>query len=122
MDRTISLTDKWYYYDGLKIPFGTGLFAKKAEFPLQKTSSFTLRKKIICPKQVNDTVTVFFSGNFNGLTVFASGKEVPSSVNCDGITVYDITSALKTGKTTVTATFDEGNVNGFFLSVKRKYE
>lgn len=118
MDRTIALTDKWYCYDGVKKP----IFAKKAEFPVSKSSAFTLRKKIVCPKQVNDTVTVFFKGSFGDLKVFASGTELSSVVNQDGITVYDITPALKTGKTTLTATFSDGKVDGFFLSVKRKYE
>lgn len=120
MDRTILLTDKWYYYGGMKKPSsGIGFFAEKAVFPVKNNSSFTLKKKVICPKQVNDTVTVFFDGDYNGLRVFASGKEVSPRNIENGITVYDITPALRTGKTTVTATFSGGTVDGFFLSVKR---
>ncbi len=121
MDRTILLTDKWYYSDGLKKSFSPlfNVFCAKAEFPVRKNIPFTLTKKVICPKQVNDTVTVFFSGDFNGIKVYAAGKELTASINEDGVKVYDITPALKTGKTVITATFENGTVEGFFLSVKR---
>lgn len=120
MDRTILLNDKWFVYDGVKKPSShIGIPGKRTEIPVNKDSSFTLKKKIVCPKQVNDTVTVYFEGDFKSIELYASGKRLPALPDREGKKVYDITPALKTGITVLTAAFGGGCVSGFFLSVKR---
>lgn len=122
MDRTIELTDNWIYFDGEKRNGGTaGFFRKTAVFPVAGASSFTLRRKIICPKQVNDTVTVFFTGEYEGMRLYAKNVLLSPVKDGEGKTVYDITPALKTGKTVLNAFFEKGRADGFFLSVKRNF-
>ncbi len=123
MDRTILMNDGWCFYEGKKKPSRhKGLFARNAVFPMCIPDAFTLRKRLTCPKQVNDTVTVFFDGEYYGAEVFAGKNKIPPKKNYEGKTVYDITPALKTGVTVITATFKKGTVKGFFLSVKRNYD
>ncbi|MBR3768752.1 MAG: hypothetical protein IKL10_11025 [Clostridia bacterium] len=122
MDRTISLNDLWCFSDGIKKPQKLSLlFDKKTTLPVKRTSSFTIQRKIICPKQVNDTVSVFFTGEYEGIKVYAGKKLLWSEKDSEGRDIFDITPALKTGKTVITATFGTGNADGFFLSVKRNY-
>lgn len=122
MDRTVSLCDSWYCFSGKKTPGKSGVrLHKRVLLPQSGTSVFTLKRKFVCPKQVNDTVTVFFKGDYKSLEVFA-GKERLSPVSDGEKTVFDVTKALRTGKTVITAVVSEGSVENFFFSVKRNYE
>lgn len=122
MDRTVSLCDSWYFFNGSKKPGKSGVrLHKRVLLPQSGTSVFTLKRKFVCPKQVNDTVTVFFKGDYKSLEVFA-GKERLSPVSDGEKTVFDVTKALRTGKTVITAVVSEGSVENFFFSVKRNYE
>lgn len=119
MDRTVSLKDQWLFFDGKKAPGRKGLMLhKKVLLPQGSKDCFTIKRKFICPKQVNDTVTVFFTGGFKELTVFADKAEL-IPVSHGEKTVYDVTKALKTGKTVITAVASGGTVDDFFFSVKR---
>lgn len=122
MDRTISLNSEWYFYEGIKKPsVKGGLFKKTVTLPINSSDAFSVVRKIICPKQVNDTVTVYFDGDFSDMKVYAGKKLLNAFADENGNTVYDITAALKTGKTCLCATVSKGSINGFFLSVKRNY-
>lgn len=122
MDRTVSLNDGWYFFDGNKKPGKKGIrFHKSVSLPRKSSSVFTLKKKFICPKQVNDTVTVFFTGDYKSLEVFAGKEKLMPSENAEN-TFFDITRALKTGKTVITAVVSDGSIDKFFFSVKRNYE
>lgn len=123
MDRTILLDAEWCFYEGIKKPSAKGGFFKKyVSLPLQSDSAFTLVRKIICPKQVNDTVTVYFTGDFTELKVYAGKKLLVPVKNENGNAIYDITHSLKTGKTFILATASKGSAEGFYLSVKRNYD
>lgn len=122
MDRTVSLCDSWYFFSGKKTPGKSGVrLHKRVLLPQSGTSVFTLKRKFVCPKQVNDTVTVFFKGDYKSLEVFA-GKERLSPVSDGEKTVFDVTKALRMGRTVITAVVPEGSVEDFFFSVKRNYE
>ncbi len=122
MDRTVSLCDNWMFFEGAAVPGRKGTFFHKTlTLPKGSDGTFTVKRKFICPKQVNDTVTVFFTGDFSGIEVFA-GKSRLSPVTDGEKTVYDVTKALKTGKTVITAVVSGGTVEKFFFSVRRNYE
>ncbi len=122
MDRTVALCDKWYYFDGRKKAGRKGLFLKKSDnFPMSCEKTFTVKRKFVCPKQVNDTVTVFFESTDNDIEVFA-GKNRIEGVFDGEKTVFDITKELKTGVTVITAVIHGGTVEKFFFSVKRNKE
>lgn len=118
MDRTVKLNDSWHIINGKKKGV-SGIFSKKRELPFSCDAPFILERKFICPKQVNDTVRIFFEGEYEINEVRASDKILPPEKDENGKVTYNITPALKTGKTQITASFNKGNVNGFFFSVKR---
>lgn len=122
MDRTVALCDKWYFFDGRKKEGKKGLMLKKsASLPMSSENVFTVKRKFACPKQVNDTVTVFFEGTDKNIEVFA-GKSRIEGVFDGEKTVFDITKELKTGVTVITAVIHGGTVEKFFFSVKRNKE
>ncbi len=123
MDRTVCLNSDFFFFDGIKAPsvFNT-VFSGRTELPKKSDSGcFTLVKKIICPKQINDTVTVCFSGEYESIRLFAGKQELSPAGMTDEKACFDITPALKTGKTVLTAHVYGGGADGFFLSVKRDY-
>ncbi len=115
MDRTVLLNDKTYIING------GGLFRRKSFLPFESSASFTVEKKFICPKQVNDTVKIFFRGTVTPYRVFADKTLINPEKDADGNTVYDVTAALKTGKIRLKAYFGAGRVDGFYFDVKRNY-
>lgn len=115
MDRTVLLNDKMYIVNG------GGLFRKKSFLPFESTAPFTVERKFICPKQVNDTVKIFFRGTSAPYRVFADKTLLTPEKDGDGNTVYDVTSALRTGKIRLKAYFRAGRVDGFYFDVKRDY-
>ncbi len=123
MDRTVLLDSDWRFVDGVKAPSAFSAFSgKPAQLPAESDKiAFTLIKKIICPKQVNDTVTVYFDGEFKSIELFAGKKLLKPCAVDDKKQIFDITPALKTGKTVLTAHIFGGCVKGFYLSVKRSY-
>lgn len=120
MNRTVALPDKWYYHSGKK-PRKTagGFLNKNIELPFSCDSSYTLSRKFICPKQINDTVTVFFESQCD-IEVFASGKLLAPFRDEFGRMVYDVTAALKKGSTVISAVSDGGSIDAFYFRVQRK--
>lgn len=120
MNRTVALPDKWYYHSGKKPRKRAGGFLKKSiGLPYSDKTAYTLSRKFICPKQINDTVTVFFECD-DSIKVFASGKPlVPFKDEYDR-TVYDVTPALKKGSTVISAVSDGGSIDAFYFRVQRK--
>lgn len=120
MDRTIKLNDLWYIKKG-DSPEGLfgRLFNKPSFLPVKKDRDFCITRKIICPKQINDTVTVFFEGDYASLRVYAGKTLLRGEPDGNGHTVYNITPALKTGKTCISAYVPSGEIRDFYLSVKR---
>ena len=122
MDRTVALCDKWCFFDGRKKEGKRGMLLKKtASFPMSSDGVFTVKRKFVCPKQVNDTVTVFFESTDKDIEVFA-GKSRIEGFSDGEKTVFDITKELKTGVTVITAVIHGGTVDRFFFSVKRSKE
>lgn len=123
MDRTVCLNSDFIFYDGIKAPSVLNtLLSGRTELPVSsESSSFTLVKRIICPKQINDTVSVYFSGKYESIRLFAGKKELMPVGRINENEVFNITPALKTGKTVLTAQIHGGCAEGFFLSVKRDY-
>ena len=120
MDRTVLLKDQWQVFDGKDKPsLLRVLSCEKCLLPVRRESSFVLRRKIICPKQINDTVRIFFASAAEITDVFGGKKKLAPEVSPDGTAVYDITDALKSGSTVITAYFGKGEVSGFYLDVKR---
>ena len=115
MDRTVLLNDKMYIVNG------GGLFRKKSFLPFESTAPFTVERKFICPKQVNDTVKIFFRGTSAPYRVFVDKTLLTPEKDGDGNTVYDVTAALRTGKIRLKAYFRAGRVDGFCFDVKRDY-
>ncbi len=113
MDRTVKLDDKEYIINGKRF------FGKKSRLPFECTSLFTIERKFICPKQVNDTVKIFFTGDFRIKEVRAGELILPPVMDENGNLTYDVTAALKTGKTLIHAVFLNGRVDGFYFDVKR---
>ena len=113
MDRTVQLNDRKYIINGSRF------FGRKSSLPFESSSSFTVCRKFICPKQVNDTVKIFFTGDFRVKEVRAGKMPLTPEKGADGNVYYDVTDALKTGKTYITAEFLGGRVEGFFFDVKR---
>ena len=113
MDRTVKLDDKQYVIGGRRF------FGRKRSLPFECGSSFTVGRKFICPKQVNDTVKIFFTGDFEVNQVRAGKTVLVPEKGADGIVYYNVTAALRTGKTYITAEFFSGRVDGFFFDVKR---
>ena len=123
MDRTVALNSDWRFFYGLRKPSVFGEFrGVAASLPVESDKIvFTLTKRIVCPKQVNDTVTVYFDGSFKRIELLAGKKPLEGVLDENGKYVFDITSALKTGKTLLTAHVFGGSADGFYLSVKRNY-
>ncbi len=121
MDRTVCLNDNWYITDGSRkaSPFRRR-FTKGENLPQERKGEYTIARKFICPKQVNDTVTVFFDGDFTEITVFADKARLDAKKTEDGKTVYDVTPALTHGSTVISATVKGGKTTAFYFSVKRK--
>ncbi len=115
MDRTVKLDDKEYIINGKRF------FCKKSRLPFESPSLFTIERKFICPKQVNDTVKIFFTGDYEIKEVRAGKLVIPPVKDMDGKLTYDVTAALKTGKTRIHAVFLEGRVDGFYFDVKRTF-
>ncbi len=113
MDRTVKLDDKQYVIGGNRF------FGRKSSLPFESSSSFTVGRKFVCPKQVNDTVRIFFTGDFEVKEVRAGKMPLTPEKGDDGHVYYDVTAALKTGKTHITAEFSGGRVEGFFFDVRR---
>lgn len=113
MDRTVRLDDKEYRIGGSRF------FGRKTSLPFESSSSFTVGRKFICPKQVNDTVRIFFTGDFEIKSVRAGKMLLVPEKGDDGHVYYDVTAALRTGKTYITAEFSGGRAEGFFFDVKR---
>ncbi|MBO5396267.1 MAG: hypothetical protein J6A97_05225 [Clostridia bacterium] len=113
MDRTVKLDDKKYVINGSRF------FGRKSSLPFESSSAFSIGRKFVCPKQVNDTVRVFFTGDFRIKEVRAGKKSLVPEKGEDGHIYYDVTEALKTGKTYITAEFSGGRAEGFFFDVKR---
>lgn len=121
MDRTVQLNDKWYYSDGEKVPVKKAPFMKAtAVLPLGSKGTFTLRKKFICPKQVNDTVKIYFTGSFRDMKVYAGKNALKGEKDSVGNKIFDVTPFIGRGIVIITATFSGGQVDGFYYSVKRK--
>ncbi len=118
MDRTVILNDLWSFEASVKKPSGN-FFLKKDELPVKSASPFTLKRKIIMPKQVNDTVKAGFSGDYKIYRFYAGKNLVLPEENEDGEYVFDITPFLRTGISHITAVFESGEVEEFFLTVKR---
>lgn len=113
MDRTVKLDDREY------IIGGKGLFGKKSSLPYESESPFTIERKFICPKQVNDTVRIFFTGDFEIKEVRAGKLLLTPEKDVNGNITYNVTEALKTGTTRICAVFLGGRVEGFYFDVKR---
>ena len=113
MDRTVKLDDKEYVINGSRF------FGKKSRLPFDSSSSFTVIRKFICPKQVNDTVRIFFTGDFSIKEVRAGKQLLTPEKDVNGQVSYNVTEALKTGKVYITAEFLCGRVDGFYFDVKR---
>lgn len=113
MDRTVKLDDKKYVINGSRF------FGRKSSLPFESSSAFSIGRKFVCPKQVNDTVRIFFTGDFRIKEVRAGKKSLVPEKGEDGNIYYDVTEALKTGKTYITAEFSGGRAEGFFFDVKR---
>lgn len=113
MDRTVKLDDKKYVINGSRF------FGRKSSLPFESSSAFSIGRKFVCPKQVNDTVRIFFTGDFRIKEVRAGRKPLVPEKGEDGHIYYDVTEALKTGKTYITAEFFGGRAEGFFFDVKR---
>lgn len=121
MNRTAALPDNWFLYKSEKPRAKAGALLKKpVMLPVKDTSAFTLCRKFICPKQINDTVSVFFEGDFTEIKVFASKKQLSPEKDENGRTVFDVTSALKRGSTVISAVCNGGSVDAFYFRVKRK--
>ena len=121
MNRTVALPDNWYLSEGESPRKKAGGFLKKPVLlPVNKEGVYTLSRKFICPKQINDTVTVYFTGNYSSLEVYASGKRLSEEKDEEGRTVFDVTSALRKGSTVISAVVKGGNTEAFYFRVKRK--
>ena len=68
---------------------------------------------------MNDTVRIFFTGDFEIKSVRAGKMLLVPEKGDDGHVYYDVTAALRTGKTYITAEFSGGRAEGFFFDVKR---
>lgn len=110
------LDDKEYIINGKRF------FGKKSRLPFENGSLFTIGRKFICPKQVNDTVRIFFTGDFKIKEVRAGEMLLAPENDGNGNVTYNVTPALKTGKTYIQAVFCEGRVDGFYFDVKRTLE
>lgn len=122
MDRTLTINDMWRitHVNGKRLGFLKGL-SSKVTLPYSSVVSFTFKRKIICPKQVNDTVTVHFSPQNEPTAVLVGRKRLLPQKDEEGKNVYDITSALKTGQTSISVSFSGGKAESVFLSIKRNY-
>lgn len=121
MDRTVRLNDNWYITDGSKkASFLKRRFAKGENLPQERKGEYTIARKFICPKQVNDTVTVFFEGDFREIEVFADKTKLEAVKTDEGKNVYDVTPFLTHGSTVISATVKGGKTTAFYFSVKRK--
>lgn len=117
MDRTFKSNGNIYYFAGIseKIPLRKAFMQKSTELPIKSGSPFTLIKKLMIPKQINDRIFVSFSGDYTDIRVYA-GK---FSVRGDKNGLYDITPTLKRGRTVITLIVKGGSVTDFFVTVKR---
>lgn len=115
MDRTVLLNDKEFIINGRR------LFPAKAYLPYESSVPFTIKRKFICPKQVNDTIRIFFKGDFEINEVRADGVVLSPERDGEGNITFDVTSALKKGKIFLTASFYKGRVEGFYFDVKRNH-
>ena len=113
MDRTVKLDDKAYVINGSRF------FGRKRSLPFESSSSFTVGRKFICPKQVNDTVRIFFTGDAEVKEVRAGKQLLTPETDAEGRLTFNVTDALKTGKTYIEAVFSGGRVDGFYFDVKR---
>lgn len=113
MDRTVKLDDKAYVINGSRF------FSKKRCLPFESDTPFTIGRKFICPKQVNDKVRIFFTGDFEVKEVRAGKMLLTPVTDEKGNVTYDVTAALKTGKIYINAAFLKGRVEGFCFDVKR---
>ena len=113
MDRTVQLNDRKYIINGSRF------FGRKSSLPFESSSSFTVCRKFICPKQINDTVRIFFTGDAVIKRVTAGKLVLSPGEKINGCISYDVTAALKTGKTRITAEFEGGRAEGFYFDVKR---
>ncbi len=113
MDRTVKLDDKEYVINGSRF------FGRKSSLPFESSSAFRVGRKFVCPKQVNDTVRIFFTGDFEVKEVRAGKLPLAPEKCIDGHVYYNVTEALKTGRTYITAEFLGGRVEGFYFDVKR---
>ncbi len=120
MNRTVALPDNWYLYKDERPRKKAGGFLKKPVCLPVQGDSFTLCRKFICPKQVNDTVTVFFTGDYLSIEVYAAGKRLTGEKDEEGRTVFDVTSALRKGSTVISAVVSGGKTEAFYFRVKRK--
>ena len=118
MDRTVILNDLWSIDSGIKAPSGNFL-KKKESLQVKSSSPFTVKRKVIMPKQVNDKVWAGFSGEYKFYRFYAGKNLVHPETDEEGRTVFDITPFLKTGITHITAIFECGEVKEFFLTIKR---
>lgn len=120
MNRTVALADKWYYKEGTApSKRAGGLMKKPLMLPFRDNKPYTLSRKFICPKQINDTVTVFFECDTD-ISVFASGKRLEAIKDKYGRTVYDVTAALSRGSTVISAVCGGGTTEAFYFRVQRK--
>lgn len=120
MDRTIIINDMWQLlHSNGKQSFLKRFSPVYITLPYESKLPFAVKRKIICPKQVNDTVFVHFPENCEPKEFFAGRKRIFPIKNHLGQNIYDITPSLKTGKTFITLVFSDGNAKGVFLSVKR---
>ena len=113
MDRTVLLNDQEFIINGRK------LFPTKSFLPYESNVPFTIKRKFICPKQVNDTVKIFFKGDFEINEVRADDVLLSPVKDDEGNITFDVTAALKRGKIFLTASFFKGRVDGFYFDVKR---
>ena len=113
MDRTVKLDDKEFIINGKRF------FGRKSRLPFESSSPFTVGRKFVCPKQVNDTVRIFFTGDAELLEIRAGKELLTPERDENGNVTYNVTSALKTGKTYIEAVFSGGKVEGFYFDVKR---
>lgn len=121
MDRTVLLNDKWHCIEGEKAPSKRAMLCEGKDFlPFESSSVFTLKKKFICPKQINDTVKIYFTGEYSGMKVFAGMNLLEGASDEEGRTVFDITAFIGRGIVPLTVVVDSGRVDGFYYSVKRK--
>lgn len=122
MDRTVSLPDNWFICEGNKTPsFMTRTFGRGISLPVKRDCEYTVMRKFICPKQINDTVTVFFTGSFSSAEVFAGKERLKGQKDEEGNIRYDVTPCLSKGSTWICARVKKGSIDGFYFSVKRKY-